>query len=233
MWQMGSGTEILDHRIIVGNLSNQFYEAVAYIKANQRTRYDITGLKRTEIPEFPDEILRELVLNQIIHRDYFEHGADIEIKIFPDRIEFSNPAVLPKGKNPADMLGHSYRRNPLLAETFQRIGLIERAGTGLLRVRQLMERENRLPLLLTHEAMYFIATIERSSTNASSGSSNEFELKISRLLKGRTMSSKEISETLSIPVRTLRGKLSELLQSGKIIQIKEGRKILYSLTGKI
>lgn len=234
LWQMTSETDIADQKILTGTLPKQLFGAFAYLKSNLRTQYKIVGIQREEHPEFPEAVLREMVLNQIIHRNYFERGADTQIKIFPDKVEFSNPALLPEGKLPIDMYGTSYRRNPLLAETFQRVGFIDRAGTGLLRVRKLLEQEGLTPPILTQEAMYFIATLPRRgladlSPLSIHGDASHSKQRILKLLgQGQALSSRDIGAILSIPIRTVRAKLADLVEEQLVKRSKEGRNVLYT-----
>lgn len=70
----------------------------------------------------------------LLRNDSFD-GADIFVEVYADRIEVINPGSLPKGLTLAD-LGHmSIRRNPLITDLFHRINFIEKAGTGICRVR--------------------------------------------------------------------------------------------------
>ena len=71
----------------------------------------------------------------IMHRDWFFDGANVFVELYTDRIEVISPGSLPKGLTLAD-LGHmSIRRNPLIADLLHRIDFIEKAGTGIRRIR--------------------------------------------------------------------------------------------------
>jgi len=71
-----------------------------------------------------------------MHRDYFEVGANVFVEIYDDRIEISNPGGLPKGLTRAELGTRSVRRNPLIADLLHRIAFIEKAGTGIRRMRE-------------------------------------------------------------------------------------------------
>jgi len=118
------------------------------------------------IPDITWYACREAVLNAMVHRDYFQQQA-VQIELHPDRIQISSPGGFVGGVGPENVLRHPpVRRNPLLAETFQRIGLVNRAGLGvdrmceeLLRLGKTMPRYEadeahvRLTLpIATHEA---------------------------------------------------------------------------------
>ena len=88
------------------------------------------------MPEYPMRALREAITNAIMHRDYFESGANVFVEIYDDRIEISNPGGLPKGLSKEELGTRSVRRNPLIADLLHRIALIEKAGTGIRRMRE-------------------------------------------------------------------------------------------------
>jgi ATP-dependent DNA helicase RecG len=70
-----------------------------------------------------------------MHRDWFNEGANVFVEIYDDRIEVSSPGGLPKGMRPADLGHKSVRRNALIADLLHRISFIEKAGTGIRRMR--------------------------------------------------------------------------------------------------
>lgn len=80
--------------------------------------------------------LREAITNAVMHRDWFIEGANVFVQIFSDRIEIISPGGLPPGMQPADLGHKSVRRNPIIADLYHRIGFIEKAGTGIERMRE-------------------------------------------------------------------------------------------------
>ena len=135
---LGKGTDqvhILDRKDFDGGIVTGIEDAMHFIKRNTRTAYRIEGLRRQNIPEYPMEAMREAITNAVMHRDWFFDGANVFVKMYTDRIEVISPGGLPKGLTLAD-LGHmSIRRNPLIADLLHRIDFIEKAGTGIRRIR--------------------------------------------------------------------------------------------------
>ncbi len=92
------------------------------------------GLFHFEIPDFPEEVLREALLNAFVHRDYGVSGP-VYLRHFPDRLEVSNPGGFFGDVNPQNILGHEpVSRNRLLAESLQKTRMVERAGMGVKRM---------------------------------------------------------------------------------------------------
>ena len=234
LWLMRSAHEILDHEEIGGDLINQLRESVLYVKKHTKTRFEIKGLQRTEVPEFSDAVLRELILNGLIHRDYFESGAELQIKIFPDKIEFANPALLPSGVEPSMLIGRSFRSNPALAEAFQRVGYIERAGTGLLRVSDYVQKNYSRALSVKIQGPFLVVTVPRADSiqdqfKGLDGISPRQRSIISLLSQEGELRSVEISKFLSQPQRTTAADLSELVSKDLVERIRVGRKVFYQL----
>ncbi|MCK5319785.1 transcriptional regulator, partial [Candidatus Parcubacteria bacterium] len=99
----------------------------------------IKDIQRKEIPEYPIEVTREAITNAVMHRNYFEKGANVFVNIFDDRMEIYNPGGLPKGLSIKDFGKKCVRRNPLIADLLHRTGYVEKAGTGMFRMEEAMK----------------------------------------------------------------------------------------------
>jgi len=134
---LAKGTDkvnILDRKDFAECLVSDIEESLRFIERNTRTGYRIEKLRREDVPEYPMRALREAITNAVMHRDYFEAGANVFVEIYDDRIEISNPGGLPKGLSREELGTRSVRRNPLIADLLHRIALIEKAGTGIRRM---------------------------------------------------------------------------------------------------
>jgi ATP-dependent DNA helicase RecG len=100
--------------------------------------------------------LREAITNAVMHRDWFMEGANVFVEIYTDRIEISSPGGLPKGMKLADLGRKSIRRNALLADMLHRIAFIEKAGTGIKRMRE-EARAQHCPAPIFEENGFFTA----------------------------------------------------------------------------
>ncbi len=123
--------EFQDRREFTGSLFRQMEELYAYLDLRNQTRATFDGLYRTDTRDYPEEALREALMNSLVHRDY-SFSASTLVSVYEDRIEFVSVGGLPSGISLDDiMLGLSVCRNPKLAAVFYRLKLIEAYGTGI------------------------------------------------------------------------------------------------------
>ena len=95
-----------------------------------RETYEIPeGLFRQYIPVYDQRVVRELMVNALVHRPYTQRG-DIYLNLYPDRLQVVNPGLLPLGVTPRNILHQSVRRNNELARVFHDLNLMEREGSG-------------------------------------------------------------------------------------------------------
>jgi ATP-dependent DNA helicase RecG len=95
-----------------------------------RESYEVAeGLYRRSVPAYDEKVVRELLVNALVHRPYTQQG-DIYLNLYPDRLEVVNPGRLPLGVTPRNMLHASRRRNEGMAKVFHDLGLMEREGSG-------------------------------------------------------------------------------------------------------
>ncbi|MYA03333.1 MAG: transcriptional regulator [Caldilineaceae bacterium SB0664_bin_22] len=126
---------ILDRKDFDGGIVADIEDALRFVERNTRTAYRIEGLRRSNIPEYPTNALREAITNAVMHRDWFIDGANVFVEIYTDRIEVVSPGSLPQGLQLTDLGSRSIRRNALIADLLHHIDFIEKAGTGIRRIR--------------------------------------------------------------------------------------------------
>lgn len=93
-------------------------------------------LRRVEATLIPVDAMREILVNALIHRDYSIAGGAVSLAIFDDRVEVWSAGTFPTGITPEQLSkSHlSVQRNPIIADVFNRTGLIEKWGRGTNRV---------------------------------------------------------------------------------------------------
>ena len=96
-----------------------------------RESYELPdGMLRTKLPAYDELVVRELLVNALVHRPYTQ-GGDVYLNLHPDRLEVVNPGRLPIGVTPKNILHASRRRNDGLARIFHDLKLMEREGSGI------------------------------------------------------------------------------------------------------
>lgn len=130
--------KILDRKEFGRDIVSNFEDAMSYIQSRLNTEYIIKGGRRTSWLELPEDAIREALLNAIAHKDYFV-SSYVQVDIYLDRVEISNPGGIIGSLTVEDLYGTSVQRNPLLFGLMQRIELVEKSGSGLLRIRKEMK----------------------------------------------------------------------------------------------
>ncbi len=85
------------------------------------------------MPEYVERSYHEALINALAHRDYLVNGSEVHIDIYDDRMEIYSPGGMPDGSIIQDrdpLSVPSTRRNPVLADVFNRLGYMERKGSG-------------------------------------------------------------------------------------------------------
>lgn len=166
-----AGTEkvdILDRKDFDQDLITSVESAMAFMKRHLNVAAEIKGLQRTDKLELPEVALREALVNAVAHRSYLETGARVMVEVFADKVVISSPGGLPKGLQWKDFGKYSMARNPLLADLFLRVKLIERLGTGVNRIKAALKAAE-LPEADFHSDGFFAVTMLRTNGGAIGG----------------------------------------------------------------
>jgi len=123
---------IIDRHDFDGDILELIEEAQKYILKNIHIGMRLEGLRRVDVPEIAVEALREAIINAFCHRDYYDPDY-IQMAIFKDRVEIRNPGTLYGNLTIQDLRkgNVSQRRNPLIADLFRRIEMVEAWGRGM------------------------------------------------------------------------------------------------------
>ncbi len=123
---------IIDRHDFDGDILELIEEAQKYILKNIHIGMRLDGLRRVDVPEVAAEALREAIINAFCHRDYYDPDY-IQMAIFKDRVEIRNPGTLYGNLTIEDLRqgNISQRRNPLIADLFRRIEMVEAWGRGM------------------------------------------------------------------------------------------------------
>ena len=123
----------LDSRDIVGKISDIFQQTVGFILSNTRHIQGEQGINTVGQAEIPKLVLEELIVNALVHRDYFV-SAPIRVFIFSNRVEITSPGCLPNNLTVANIrAGNSNTRNPVLASFAYQVLPYRGFGSGIIR----------------------------------------------------------------------------------------------------
>lgn len=129
-----SNTTFKDAKEFGGSIFRQLDDSYAYLSLCNRTTATFQGLERVEKSDYPEEAMREALLNSLVHRDYSYSGSII-INVNDIGMEFISIGGLLPGLSAEDIRsGISQPRNRKLAEIFHRLRLIESYGTGIRKI---------------------------------------------------------------------------------------------------
>lgn len=129
-----ANTTFKDNKEFGGSIFRQLDDTYSYLTLCNRTVSTFKGLERIEKQDYPEEALREALLNALVHRDYSFSGSII-INVNDRCIEFISIGGLLPGLSAEDIRsGISQPRNRNLAEIFHRLKLIESYGTGIRKI---------------------------------------------------------------------------------------------------
>jgi predicted HTH transcriptional regulator len=121
----------LDSEDIFDRLAGQYQRGLAFVKRNLHYMQGDQGINSLGILEIPEIVFQELLVNALIHRDYFI-SAPIRVLVFSDRVEISNPGHLPNHLTVEQIrYGLSNMRNPLLASHATHLLPYRGLGSGI------------------------------------------------------------------------------------------------------
>ena len=129
----GGAVDALDDAEYSGSVISLIENGEAFIKRNCKMKWRKTANSREEMPEYVERSYHEALVNALAHRDYLVNGSEVHIDIYDDRMEIYSPGGMPDGSMIQDrdpLTVPSTRRNPVLADVFNRLGYMERKGSG-------------------------------------------------------------------------------------------------------
>lgn len=129
-----SEKEAVDDDEISGSVIKQLDAAFDFYKKNTKKSWHKEGEGTVNEPEYDDIAITEALVNAIVHRDYNIIGAEVCLNIYDDRIEITSPGMMFSGKKIPEVVDYtmeSTRRNPIIADVFNRMNLMNRRGSGL------------------------------------------------------------------------------------------------------
>ncbi|MBI4645474.1 MAG: putative DNA binding domain-containing protein [Bacteroidia bacterium] len=183
------------------------------------------GMFRKFVPNYEEEVIRELMANALVHRPYTMRG-DIFLNLYPDKLEVVNPGLFPIGVTPKNILHKNVRRNPCLAQVFYDLHLMDKEGSGIDKMYQvLLSNAKQIPVSFQGDD-YVMFTITRRISKSEiislmNRANEEFQLNSKELIslgliaQHNSLSALEFSKELNLPdqhnvVNNWLGRLSDV-----------------------
>ena len=242
------GTEIgtfIERQRFTGSVLKQLEDAFHALNRYNRTRSEIHGLRRIDSRDYPEEALREALINAIVHRDY-DRDVSTNIRVFDDRIEIASFGGLPLNTTiETFLLGLSMARNKNLADVFYRLELIEAFGSGIPKMIEIYREEGQniifktspsgfmivLPNLNFFKESKHIHSEQVEPTTGVSGSVGHRAKVAVDLIKERgPVSRMELETAWGISRSTATMWLEQLIKAGVVFRVGNGRSTKYSIS---
>ncbi len=232
----GSGkSKFKTRREFSGSILKQLDDTFSFLSLNNNLRASFDGLRRLDYADYPEEALREALLNAVVHRDY-DYSGSIIINIYEDRMEFISLGGLVKGLTVEDIKGGvSQPRNPVIANVFYRLELIESYGTGIQKMLESYAGSGFEPKFAPAPASFVVTLPNRNARNgrnAEKSQTNELdasrEERVLRLLAERgSICRADVEQLLGCSSFPANKVLNLLLDQQKIVKTGAARRTRY------
>lgn len=221
-----------DRREFGGSLFQQMEDLYSYLDMYNQTKATFDGLYRIDTRDYPEDAMREALLNSLVHRDY-SFSASTLVSIYDDRIEFVSVGGLPSGIALDDiMLGLSVCRNPKLAAVFYRLQLIEAYGTGMPKIMKAYADAERKPKIEVSSNAFKItlpnrnASVNLMPSTITEPKSNE-KLVLDFIASNGYIARSDAEQLLEVSQATANRILKRMAAEGLIYQDGNGRRTKY------
>jgi len=229
--------DLLSGEEIKGNIFNQAEQVLEILKNKYLvSEVQIKGLYRTENLEYPESALREALVNTLAHKDY--SGSHIQIKVYPDKLTFWNPGILPQGLTVALLkkTHPSKPRNEHIANVLHDAGLIERWGHGTVKmVRECVKSGLPEPTFEEHGGgilVTFAKDVYNEEYLVKKGLNDRQIRGVLHIKERGSISNNEYQEITGAIKRTASRDLTELLEKNLLSKTgSTGKGTIYTLRG--
>ena len=216
-------SQIIDQQDLEIPISTALEPIIAFIRRHTSVAAEIGEIRRKNIPQYPPVVVREAVINALLHTDYSIKGTSIQIAIFEDRIEITNPGCLPFGLSfEAALSGISQLRNRVIGRVFRELNLIEQWGSGLGRMINICEQQG-IPLPKFEELGNFFRTTLYHGANKLVLIEEWHKPIIEYLKIHKEILPKKAQELWKVTSRTASSRLKKMCEEGMLVEISTGR----------
>ena len=248
---MADGTRFLDNQSIDGPIASMVSETLAAMRRNMKRRGIVVGFGREDRWEYPEEAIREIVANALMHRDYHSlaHGSQVRVELYPNRLVVSSPGGIYGPVAREDLMAEpvSSSRNARLAKLLEDVEVgstgrtvCENRGTGLLAMAGALRdagiepptiddfvREFRVTIsnhgLLDDEAVEWLSTLDTA------GLGDRQRLALAYLRRKTTITNREYRSLSGCDSLTATRELTGLASTGLIDKTSDRRWTVWRL----
>lgn len=236
--------EFIDSQELEGSFYKILGDVEKFFQRNTRLANKIVEWKRVDIPEYPFNAIREGVINAMAHRDYNRGGANVQIDIFDDRIEITSPGGLLPGLDIKHLEGVHETRNKEICKIFHETKDMEKYGTGIRKMSNLMKQHGLKPPVIFQPGDFFRITFygpgdkildlvsdipANRQTDLKKLGLNERQLEALRLMvnEGKKITIEEYYKSFDINEKTARRDLKVLIKVGFVEKVGTTKKAFF------
>ena len=213
----GGTFDALDDAEYEGSVLSLIENGEAFIKRNAKMMWKKTANSREEMPEYVERSYHEALVNAIAHRDYLINGSEVHIDIYDDRLEIYSPGGMPDGSNIQErdpVTVPSTRRNPVLADVFNRLGYMERKGSGFAKILdnyafQVNYTDEKKPYFRSDRYQFTVIMPNLNYRGTQDGTQDFDTLIMNMIEENNKISAKIMAEKLGVSLRTVRRLIKE------------------------
>jgi ATP-dependent DNA helicase RecG len=203
--------DILDKKEVDKGIIGNIEFAINYLKERVPVEYIIKSISRKELPEYLEDVYREAIINAVVHRDYYDFNADIAVEKLSDRIFINNPGGITFPDSEFGVM--SYPRNRLIADVLSRTSYMEKAGTGIKRMRKNSIENNNILEIKYTDSYYFLSLFSNKKTQQKPQQKTRDKILI-LMQDDNRITTNEIAATLGISRNTINEHIANLKKEG-------------------
>ena len=217
-YQTNEKVKIIDKKVLDNGIITNLEEAIDYVTKHINVEYEINGLKRKEIPQYPPAAYRESIVNSVMHRNYYQKSGNVMIEVFRNKLWVWNPGGLVKWLNPKNLGKYSMPRNSIIAELLSKTGYAEKVGSGINRIKNAMKESGLKEPAFEYDSYFLVVLNDKTSNTPEKDTEKDTEKLLSEqekkilyeIRKSPKITSEKLAEVLDINVRNTKKKLSQL-----------------------
>ena len=227
---------VLEVTTIEGRIPKQLDEANKWFERNMPSFISRVGAERKKVYDYPLEVIRELIGNAVIHRDYGLKGAPVYFEINDQSIVIKSPG-LPEPPVSLEQIisfsAPSFSRNPVIMYVLDKLDYAEQRGLGFETVKDLTKKNMPLPIV-KYKAPYIEMVLPLTMNDAGKmyGDLSEKELKVLEFIRVHgEVSSAEIQKQYGLEQKPVSRILAKLKDKSYIESVGQARNTRYRVIG--